>query len=1143
MARSRSGVCAPAPTSWSSRSTLRLQPHSRPADVAYGGPGTGYAFDLGVGESKSQAVPFDITHTTVNFSVSLRSGDEMGDALPGASVSLYGANSAMVGSGMTGDDGSVSIKVARAMTSGNMVNAGVSAEGYDVADGMTAVSWDPQMFATSGANSNDIVNLNVDVTVSGATVMTDYGGGDALGGWAIGVMMGDAAVAGAPTALGDDGSVAFTTTVASVPASFTFSVADDQDDDLDGGEMYEASGGGYTHTGLSLAGNMAADPIVVTYTTQTLKVYVHHEQDQVMGYTGNVLDGDQRSKDELVDIEIRQVSGNDGRLTRPISRDDWDASDNTTHDTGEYTFSHLPADMDIVVRANAKDSYKLLDLDRLDTYRNMDENGVMGGAFGDMGGWGHTVTLCPLTEVEPTGQNFGECSSFAVVSTYTVDATVSKNAVRKRGTGFSENYRNSSGSVDDKRQSGISVSLTPIEGKNLGGDGRSFTTASSDDRATTTIDERKDHNFGAMAAGSYELGLPDGWMGMAGDIRAAVALNPLADNLNLSITPSTAILYGFVRSTDGFGLEGVTVTVNDQSTTTDNLGRYIVSGINPMRPGDEQLFVNTARAGYPVTKPDSTNNPKYTRANNPAPNRPPAFAKNDVNRYDITLHGSNNTVTITGLVTESGSNAPISGVSIWVDGKAPLNATGSGAGRALKTGDEGTYTAVVEAQPFDDPLVNVSATKSDWHFLPGSFPVPAIAGSSGTANFEGRKATEITGKVTAPGGGAMSNAVVRAYGDAAKTDTLDSYRTSETGTFSLNVPTLSGTVWLDANPWSDYGLTNSEYNSLEEAERFVWFDAPESRPDGSIAVIPGQPLNFGTFTGNSVKPRITSVRRGRLTDESSGTLIRGEYTDSIVVTWAFETRNGYTSGGGAGSEYSADDADGTAVLAVTGHTTALTGTTTTPASILTPAGPGGSPAAVTGRGTTGGGITLSHTRTTSYTGTVEQSFYGEIALTIGHGVVDKDGVAHAATVGVSASATLAGVEANVRSVAAARDGNTLKATWKANGSPGLAHQFAMLVEVATGQQRWLRVPSDAATGTVTRNVTTQGSTWGQWTWTSVDITGYSTAWQIIGLPSGTTVTVTQAMLEKAVTVRVESQVDGSEWVVGMGDQATISAKP
>ena len=54
------------------------------ADVAYGGPGEGYAVALGVGEAAAQNVPFDITHTTVNFTVSLKHGDDMGAALPGA---------------------------------------------------------------------------------------------------------------------------------------------------------------------------------------------------------------------------------------------------------------------------------------------------------------------------------------------------------------------------------------------------------------------------------------------------------------------------------------------------------------------------------------------------------------------------------------------------------------------------------------------------------------------------------------------------------------------------------------------------------------------------------------------------------------------------------------------------------------------------------------------------------------------------------------------------------------------------------------------------------------------------------------------------------------------------------------------------
>ena len=470
-------------------------------DVAYGGPGTGYAFDLGVGERKMQAVPFDITHTTVNFSVSLRSGDDMGDALPGAMVMLSSGES-----GTTGDDGSVAIKVARSGVDGNTVQASVSHDDYAAGDDMTDVTWDPQMFTVDAANSNDIVNLNVDVSISGATVMTDYGGGEPLAGWAISVMSGDDAVEGAPTMLGDDGSVPFTTTVESVPASFTFTAADDQDDDLDGGEMYEASGGGYTHTGLKVAGAMDADPIVVTYTTQTLKVYVHHELDQVRGYTGNVGHGDVR-KSGLVDLEVRQASGNDGRFTSPIPNDDWDARANTSDDKGEYTFAHLPTDMDIVVHATARDDYMLLDLHGLDTYRNMAENGIMGGAFGAMGGFGHTVTLCPLTEVEPTGQDFGKCGSFAVVSTHNVSGLVWKRSVATSGAGFK--------TTDPARVPGTEVSLDPVEGKNLAGVGRDFTTAKSND-PTTPLDERVAFDFGTMAAGAYELGLPDGWRARLG---------------------------------------------------------------------------------------------------------------------------------------------------------------------------------------------------------------------------------------------------------------------------------------------------------------------------------------------------------------------------------------------------------------------------------------------------------------------------------------------------------------------------------------------------------------------------------------------------------------------------------------------------
>ena len=1098
------------------------------SDVAYGGPGTGYAFDLGVGESKMQAVPFDITHTTVNFSVSLRSGDEMGDALPGASVSLYGANSAMVGSGMTGDDGSVAIKVARAMTSGNMVNAGVSAEGYDVADGMTAVSWDPQMFATSGANSNDIVNLNVDVSISGATVMTDYGGGDALAGWAIDVMMGDAAVEGAPTMLGDDGSVPFTTTVESVPASFTFTAADDQDDDLDGGEMYEASGGGYTHTGLKVAGAMDADPIVVTYTTQTLKVYVHHELDQVRGYTGNVGHGDVR-KSGLVDLEVRQASGNDGRFTSPISNDDWDARANSYGSRGAYTFAHLPADMNIVVHATARDGYMLLDLHGLDAYRNMAENGVMGGAFGAMGGFGHTVTLCPLTEVEPTGQDFGKCGSFAVVSTHNVSGLVWKRSVATSGAGFK--------TTDPARVPGTEVSLDPVEGKNLAGVGRDFTTAKSND-PTTPLDERVAFDFGTMAAGAYELGLPDGWRarlgGKGSEVMLAGALSPLATDVALDITPSTATLYGFVRNEDGFGLEGVTVSVNGMTATTDDLGRYIVSGISAIR---RQLFVNTERAGYPAAKADSTNNAKTAV---------PEFAANTTTRHDITLSGANNTVAITGTVTESGTNAPLKGVEIRVNGRAPLNAgSGQGSGK-LTTDENGDYTAIVATQPNNNPLVNVSPRKAGYHFIPTSTPVAAIAGANPTADFTGYAATEIVGRVTAPGGGMpRAEVTVTAWSHATsrtRADSLYAVTTTETGTFSVFVPTLSGTVYLSAAPQDDYTPAHPNFANLRAAEMYTWFDAPATRPGGAIAVIPGQTLQFGTFKGYSVQPRITGIKRLTLTTDTEPAaktiepttrtfnLVKGEPTNQIEVKWEYDTRNA------AGAYSVASDADITV-----GGPAGTPGLATLPPE----ADPGdGSPFRAGERTGVVDGTSVTHKRTTTVTiGAAEFGSYGELDITVGVVATGMDAAATPANVD-SDEVELAEVDGSVSGLKVGRKPgggvgadpvtDEISATWSGPGSPGLQHRIALYVPVDATESQWEWVvfgtAAQPAISRATDISSDTGSGWGQWSMGAFDLNLAANARDWTDDDSDDTYALTVSDLRKATHLRVDTRVDGGDWV-------------
>ena len=1158
-------------------------------DVAYGGPGTGYEVTLEVGDQASQAVPFDITHTTVNFSVSLRSGDETGDALSGASVTLYAANDASVGTGTTGEDGSVAIKVARARTSGNMVMAGVSADGYHVADGMTEVSWDPQMFATSGANANDIVNLNVSATVSGATVARGDHGGEALAGWAISVTSGGSAVDGAPTALGDDGTASFATTVGAgdLPASFTFAVAADQDDALDGGEMYEGSDGGYEHDGLSVAPG-EADPIVVTFTTQTLKVYVHHEFDQVRGYTGNTGYQDVR-KSGLVDLEVRQASGNDGRFTSPISSDDWDSRANSSDSKGVYTFAHLPADKDIVVRATARDGYKILDLVQLDAYRNMDENGVEGGAFGEMGGWGHTVALCPLEKIEPTGQDFGRCASFALVSLHDVSANVSKMTVGKSATGFK--------SPISTFASGIEVSLTPVEGKNLAGVGQSFTTTKSDD-PTTPIDERRNHDFDPLAAGSYELGLPAGWRAMVGTAGAAGAFDPLAGDVALKVTPSTATLYGFVRNTDGFGLVGVKVTVNGQTETTDDLGRYIVTGIPNVRG---KLFVNTERTGFPAAKPDSTSH---------------TFDANTVKSHNITLSGANNTVAITGTVTESGTGAGIKGVEILVDGKPPLNAgTGQGSGK-LVTGANGTYTAIVEIQPSNDPLVIVTPKKSNYHFIPASAPVPAIVGTTPSADFTGYPASEITGRVTMPGSDMpMKDIKVTAYSDADMTKAVDHMVTTETGTFSVFVPTLSGTVWLEARPLrlskGEYGPTTyptrEEVEALVRADRYVWFDAPSYRANNSIAVIPGQPLNFGTFKGNSVEPRITKVTRVPIADfvEAPGggqdvdlivpardttpnnttgaqnavryfDLVQGEPTDVIEVTWEYETRNAWTNGATdaePGKRYAAqnvadalvaDDATSngrTDQGEIAGEPFLGTNGVVAGANKATPAS----------TSTASDDATVSHTRKTTYfIPTAAAADYGEIKVRIGHNVTGISETSGADTlyndftftdnnnvqqliddIGIAPtdSYQLAAVDGSVTELSAnikithpsGGDIHTLTASWVGAGSPRLQHRIALLVRVNSGttneRQEWIvfdigsnddntNAPVQPHIGRATASTDRWGSNnWAKWSSAGVNLSASDLGgtWLDDG-NGGPSYTVTNAELEAATQLRIDTRV-------------------
>ena len=880
-------------------------------DYAYDGPPTGYEFDVAVGEEKTQDIPFRITHTTVNFEVRLKQGESpLGDSIPGATVNLYtdpaGAND--LKSAETGDDGKAELRIDRDDVAGNTVYADVSSDDYEVVGGIEAVIWDAQMTSHEASNDGDIVNLNVDATFSGATITNDAGaGGDALVDWLVDVTSGDDAVEGegVPDKLDEDGDASFTTTVGvdDLPASFTFAVADDQTDkdadgnELDGGEMYKVTPVEYEHTGLKLAATMYAGPIKVQYTTQTLIAYVHHERDQVKGYTGNILGGDARMSG-MIDVSLRYIDDS-GRSRAFTSADSVDMDEGTGANAGVYTFSNVPADERVIVEAEEDaeaEGIMLLDKgehsDELSTYRNMEENGVTGGAFGDMGGYSHTVELCPLQAVDPTGQDHGECGSFAYVSIHNVDGLVWKqqvvaNAVTVNDDSFTVK--------DPVFVPGITVSLDPVEGKNIAGDAESYTTLEkSIDRKTEDLEETHQFDFGEIAAGVYTPSVPDGWrvrMGEKGDeAMVGYALNPLAGPVTLDVTPATGSVYGYVRDAEEYPVPEVTVTVNGVEAVTDVHGRYIAEGIS----AQTRTIKRVKHTSMVFVETDHETNEATLAII--------AFAANSPVKENIDLSGKGKNATISGKVTASGSGDPVAGAEILVDGVAPNNAATSGtnAGK-LVTGADGTYEATIDAKEVGE-TATVSVSRARMSFVPVGQNVPAHGGANISGiDFTGFLHATISGRVRNADGNAMGGVKVTATNVVTEAATPVESTSNARGTFVLSVP---------------FGAYDIEASADDHT-----FSYPNNNQRVSVA--PGQTLDFGDIQAMSPGARNVSATRALNEDnEETADVDESEtYDGNIMVSFdvsADDVPDGYNPAtyvvqDNANTDDAFEDAGGSAV--------------------------------------------------------------------------------------------------------------------------------------------------------------------------------------------------------------------------------------
>ena len=381
-------------------------------------------------------------------------------------------------------------------------------------------------------------------------------------------------------------------------------VADDQANDStgDGGEKYASNTLSHTHNGLSLpARPRTAGMLEVTYITQTLRVYVHQENDQVMGYTGNVLGGDVRMSGRI-EVELRHLDGS-GR-SRSFAPTD---SIKTTESGGVWTFSNVPAASNVVATAEEYatlgededgddiiNNAKLLKdnghSDEVAAYTDAETNGIMGGAFGAQGGFNHTVELCPLMSGEGN-QRHGDCGTFAFVNTYAVDGQAWKNVVSKSGDDFRYDADDNV-VISTSGHAGVTVSMDPVDGENLAGD--------QDDFAAKTA-RVKAFDFDHMASGVYKVTVTPGWIAKRGpatdptdDLEERLA--PLDSALNIDVTPTTGYIYGTVEDGANRRLADVTVHVNGETDETDSNGRYVVEGFGP-RNGYRAPGYRRARKG------------------------------------------------------------------------------------------------------------------------------------------------------------------------------------------------------------------------------------------------------------------------------------------------------------------------------------------------------------------------------------------------------------------------------------------------------------------------------------------------------------------------------------------------------------------
>ena len=316
-------------------------------------------------------------------------------------------------------------------------------------------------------------------------------------------------------------------------------------------------------------------------------------------------------------------------------------------------------------------------------------------------------------------------------------------------------------------------------------------------------------------------------------VKVGNTFNPLGADVALDVTPATGLVYGRVTDGEGFAMDSVTVTANGVSTMTDAEGRYILDGISPeTRKIKQQDAVQQASSW----RPPGDRDPRVRRERSPQP-------------HDINLSSAASGASVSGTVRASGTNAPVAGVEITVDGDAPTNKATRGT-NARQAGDrrDGTYTAEFPAKDLGESAT-VRASKTGMTFVPGELATPAHPGADISGlDFVGFVNATISGRVRCPGGRAMSDVTVTATagGDDRHAE--------------LRLPTPRA-----GREPSRSTCRSAATTSQPRRARTRRGQLPIPTGFGTVNVAPGQTVNVGTIQAKSANARNVSAARQRLT--------------------------------------------------------------------------------------------------------------------------------------------------------------------------------------------------------------------------------------------------------------------------------------